>query len=342
VQIEDDINKKLLNIYDKYYKNSFDKYVTEIDSNSWVEKIFLKDIVFDESLEIFKEIKELEFKNKNHKCLMQRFKLNSFYDFIINNRLILLKLLEYRIENNHSTHTIMSDLVFMTNIFKFLINIKPNEKVRALYLKYSKLMTEYDLIIVKHKEMENKCNKLEINKFIKFDQILKIKDNIKDSNYKNHVLKLLISLYILTPPLRNEILSMTFIFDKNHDNLIDDFILILNDVYFILNTIKKGHKKIQYKLENEELKNLIKESYKKYPRKFVITSLKNKDINVHEGLKRDYFQLIHPDLGINNIRSSYFTFWREKYKNFYEFKVDIEKSRTSIENVLTYYIKNDQ
>ena len=159
-----------------------------------------------------------------------------------------------------------------------------------------------------------------------------------DTNYKENILKLLLGCYILTPPLRREILEMKFI--KEPTTNAGSYCLIADDkIEFILNNNIKNHQKVRYDIKNQQLIDLIRNSYKLYERDLLIPSLKNKDKDISTVIKQKYFKLINEKLGVNIMRQIYFSKFNINDTPLNEYFMNTLKSRTSLNNALTYYTK---
>jgi hypothetical protein len=124
---------------------------------------------------------------------------------------------------------------------------------------------------------------------------------------------LLLSLYSLIPPLRNEVKHLNFTHSKKDDG---DYIWFASDgrVFLDLNLEEKRHDPIQFNLTKDapKLATLIENSYKLYPREFVFTpkntypkvdkmaSQKSLDTRLSE-----LFSHTGKNVSVNSLRSSY-------------------------------------
>ena len=155
---------------------------------------------------------------------------------------------------------------------------------------------------------------LEQTKFINYDELLKIRQELYNdweneyesttlNKYKNTKLRikniksLLLSFYLLFPPLRLEAFKLKVIKDerdyKNNDSSI--YIKDDNNIIIYLNTKKKGHKPIIYNLNDSVIKsfsknnvnlliNNIVESLETYPREYLFIN-SNNELYSEDGLK---------------------------------------------------------
>ena len=345
----DIINKTLLDIYNKNFKDTFKNDVNEFKTNSWEDELFLKDPDFTNLSDKLKNMYELNLTNKDNISHLNKLlefkdvKRLSYYDLLKENKLFLAFFLYSRIEKKQSIHSLYSDLSFLSKIYTIINNTINSDISTFISNKYKKLLLDFKKIIIDNLDGGNILNSYEKDKFIKYEDILDIFNKIDENkDYKNHILKLLLGLYTLTPPLRGEALDFKFLTDiKKNDGKSDYIYLSENDnnIYFIFNKPIKGNPPIKYMINNNKLINLIKESYKKYPREWVISSVYDKDANIKMQMKKNYFKLINPNISINNLRSAYFTYWIDNLSHS-DLKIACRKSRTSIMNVNEYYYKN--
>eukprot|EP00960_Hanusia_phi_P060689 764584-Hanusia_phi.AAC.2 len=149
-------------------------------------------------------------------------------------------------------------------------------------MKYATLGEALQNYIIDLEEF-NQVSNIEISRFIEYEKLLKIRDNLEQiwirdmRNYSNHLDMLLLSMYVLTYPNRKEIMTLRIIKSEEEDDYKGDFVLINDDMkngYYILNTIKKKHDRIKIKL-SPQLTKLLKESIRIYPRKYVMTDVRD-------------------------------------------------------------------
>ena len=181
----------------------------------------------------------------------------------------------------------------------------------------------------------NKLTPLEQTKFINYDELLKIRqilyndwldeyENTAVTKYKNTKLRikniksLLLSFYLLFPPLRLEAFNLKVIKDekdyKNNDSSI--YIKDDNNIIIYLNTKKKGHKPIIYNLNDSVIKsfsknnvntliNNIVESLETYPRTELFIN-SNNELYSEDGLKKLLKDITKDkNIGVNSLRSAY-------------------------------------
>jgi len=188
------------------------------------------------------------------------------------NRLLFCEILEKYIPTNQSNANIINDVTVMMRIMYLALGSKQH----ALYLKYAYIMKDL-LTDSKEMEGENEFNEVELKRggYIPWETVLERQKQLenafnemrnKDSKegYALNQDLLLLSLYCLIPPLRNEPKQLSF---TDEDHVEKDWIYMKLDgsVVLDLNTEKKKHKPIVLKLP-EQLEKIIKESYRLYPR----------------------------------------------------------------------------
>jgi hypothetical protein len=129
-------------------------------------------------------------------------------------------------------------------------------------------------------EEENKLNEWEEKAFVPFEIILQKQKDLEDEfktkrTYNINQDLLLVSLYSLIPIERDEIKPLNFTTTVKKD---DDYIYFDGDeVILLLNKMKKKHEEFQLNISKEspKLAEILKESYRLYPRKYVFTNYDN-------------------------------------------------------------------
>ena len=220
-----------------------------------------------------------------------------------------------------SLATIKSRFNAITRIFRIAYETKNYE----LYVKYSSLVLFLSRQF-EDDEFDNELSEEELKKFVTFDVVLnkqkvlqKQFELIKNKNSKiaydlNQDL-LLISLYSLIPPLRQEV--MTLKFSKKLERKDNWAVIKSDDVILDLNEIKKKHPAIMFHLAKDapDLAKIIRESYDLYPREFLFTHYKKyPDVSrqaspatLSERLSL-IFSYTGKRVGINALRSSYVSY----------------------------------
>jgi len=235
-------------------------------------------------------------------------------------RKLLIEILQYYTERpTTSLTTIEGRIVGLMRVFYIAYETKNYE----LYKKYSAMV--FDLRdYFKLDEHKQELNPREEKAFVPFEVILGKQKQLKEEfdSLKNKATKtaykinqdlVLVSLYSLIPPNRDEIKELYFTTTLKTDN---DYVYFRDDnqVILLLNKIKKKHESIKYNLseDSKELANILTESYKQYPREAVFTQYINPKVQIKIGgiNKRllNIFKFTDKNVGTNSIRSSYATY----------------------------------
>ena len=268
------------------------------------------------------------------------------------NRLLLCEILEYAIGKQTQLPSIETELVAMMRI----INLAFNSKLTPLYIKYQAILTEVRQN-TKTSEGENTFNETELRKggLIPWKMVLNKQKELQDRFYRinNQVSKegyalnqdlLLISLYSLIPPLRNEPKFLEFT-ETEQDS--GDWVLIQqgSTVTLDLNEEKKKHDPIKLTL-SDTLSDILLDSYKLFPRKYVFTDTtkypsfdkKAAKMTMNNRLA-NLFRESSYKVGASMLRSSYVTFMFEKQITYNKKEWIAKNMRTSVEMMDRHYFK---
>jgi hypothetical protein len=224
--------------------------------------------------------------------------------------------------------------------------------------------------IYEFNQKTNKLSPLEKTKFINYDELLKIRqelyndweneyENTPLNKYKNPKLRiknikaLLLSFYLLFPPLRLEAFKLKVIKDEKDYKKNDASIYIKdkNIIIIYLNTKKKGHKPIIYNLNDDVIKSFsqknvnllilnIYESLEDYPREYLFINSNNEEYT-EDGLKKMLKDITKDkNIGVNSLRSAYVSHYFNKLN-----KLQLERvaflMRSSVGTLQNHYLKND-
>ena len=141
---------------------------------------------------------------------------------IINQNKVLLKLMRSRSDKERSLETFRRDV----NVILKLLKLSLGEK-HEMVNKY-KLLNKSLSLMFEMKEKQNILSKLEKTKFVEYDDLLKIRqllynkweneyENTGLHKYKNptlrinNIVSLLVSFYVLFPPMRTEPMDLIFV-----------------------------------------------------------------------------------------------------------------------------------
>lgn len=254
----------------------------------------------------------------------QSFKDDDNISWVVNyHRILTVELLEYSFENKSSIATIKSKFNAITRILRIAFETK----AYPLYEKYSCLVL-FLRYYFEGGDWDNKLSAFEEKKYIDFKDVLDIQIKLRNQYYSlsspystkaydlNNDL-LLLSLYCLIPPLRNEIKHLKF---TTTSKTTGDWILFIDDeIYLDLNEEKKRHDAIQFNISQDspDLARIIYDSYKYYPREFVFT-IKNKYPSVDKQASESSLDvrlsnifkqfLPNKNISVNSLRSSYVSY----------------------------------
>jgi hypothetical protein len=271
---------------------------------------------------------------------------------ILQHRLLVIEILEFYKGKNRRLSTLENRFNAILRVMK----IAYHNKLSPVYRLFSIMVFQLHDIIMDD-EGRNELTQLEEKKYINWKDVLKIQasmetefNNIVDKNTKeaydlNNDL-LLISLYSLIPPLRNEIKLLEF--TRNMTAKDKDYIYInkkMDDIVLEFNKEKKRHGKIYFdlakgKYKNVHLMKIIKESYVIYPRKYLFTIKNNyPDVGskatvraLDERLLSIFYKYgIENQITVNSLRSSYVTYRLVEKSLNYNDKIKISvQMRTSL------------
>ena len=364
----EDIPFTLKSKFDYAKKNFISTYG---GSNAWTEKLFLYDINnYDISITLSGlekgEYQQDQCSDNQYANVINFIKKNIYktdednLGWLLKNNIKILELLmEYRIDKKQSISTFNNDLKMFARIFKIALG-----DTHELYKKYSQLQTDLNSLLIEKETGKNTLNKYEKDKYIDFDNLLKIRQDLEDnwrieldknsikskSVWELHYKMLLLSSYVLTPCVRTELMIAKFATTEEEmsDNI--DYVYIPQEldkaVEYNFKICKKGKPVERYTIgyndeSRSKLSALFRESLLLYKRESVFPQIKNMDksstiANVNQFLRT---LIKGTTLGVNVIRSSYIT-WRNKNGVSYnDMKEDAIRLRNSVETQMKDYLK---
>jgi len=219
---------------------------------------------------------------RNNLPSFQKYKTDDDISWVVtHHRLLTVELLNYYAnQESKRVATIIGRINAITRIFKIAYETKNYD----LYDKYSTLV----IFLGAHfedDEFNNELSAIEIKKFITFDIVLNkqkelqksfdaIENKLTARAYDLNQDLVLLSLYSLIPPLRNEIKKLKF--TKTIQKTEDWVVIKPDEIALDLNEEKKRHNAIYFNLTEDapELAKILKQSFDLYPRTFVFTHLK--------------------------------------------------------------------
>jgi len=249
---------------------------------------------------------------------------------IVHHRALTAELLNYY---GNSQSQRVATIKSRFNAITRIIRIAYDTKNYDLYDKYSSLV----IFLGAHfedDEYNNELSEIEKKKFVPFNVVLDkqkqlqndfeaLENKLTTKAYDLNQDLVLISLYSLIPPLRNEIKHLKF--SKTVQQKEDWIVIKPNDVMLDLNEEKKRHNSINFNLTDDapELAKILRQSYELYPRTFVFTHLKKyPDVNSQATSQSlddritKIFSYTGKMVSVNTFRSSYVSYVnREAIKN---------------------------
>ena len=203
-------------------------------------------------------------------------------NFIEMNKRELMSIIE---KNQSWGDSSMESMFFM--IARYLYNKNNNDRYVKLYQSKGKQLKDK----TKNKEGKNELDEKESVNYRPYEYFKNILDNYKEpSTLQEHYKYLLLSLLVLQPPVRTDFYSSASLLETlDRNNRKNNYIYINRrgkvHAYYIINKDKASKYKIyamdknlsKIELKNEVLANLLNDSFKKYPRKYLF-ELKNKSV----------------------------------------------------------------
>jgi len=222
--------------------------------------------------------------------------------------------------NNYALSTRRDMLIIFNIVLKSLNQTKAGEIVYKKALELSKEHTDIEYKqCLDPKEKENYVSYDDL--ILKVDELINTYNN--DKSKENMINLLILALYVLHEPIRNNYYNMKIIRNDALDNRIDNYLLITNNMYyFIINTdkVSKHTGRIELPVMNKTLRIILdiyintyaynqtylfeRKPYEPYTKRMFAYKISN------------YFKDVGKILTIHNLRSSYIT-------NFYKNNLDI-------------------
>lgn len=269
--------------------------------------------------------------------------------WIVNeNHQLLYEVIRYNNENKNVFMSLNKDMKTILRAVRLHLG-----NTHELTYKFSALSTALS-DLASRRDAENKVDTdREIKQFIKYVDLIRLVEQLeaeyndelntltpedrdngdKHSNrlYHMHQLHLLVALYIYDFPSRNEKMNLSFITNEKHAKKDKNYLLVRNkqECKLIFNEIKKRHNAFSYVIKtdtpvisgfNKKLNELIKYSFKTYPRDSVLigkSSWEKKDLKaISAGTAatwlRDIFK--NKNLSVNTFRSSFVSYYVNEQK----------------------------
>ena len=288
--------------------------------------------------------------------LIEKMKIKNFnLLYFLNNVEKILKFIDDNYDSDTTKMMVVSSILNILRYFKdkeYLINDDTYEyilkKYRDYILKYKKKTDEL--------KKDNKLNQRENKNWMDYNDIIKIYNKLYDDNiiYLDNIDKynikiihdvqnmVILSLYILLEPRRNEYISVKYKnYDKNKDNYFD-----INNKLIVLNNYKTSKIKNEYIINLKDNKlydlliKLIKlKEFNNFKSDYLFSSDDDKIIDSSNWTKR-LNSLFGINIGSNMLRKIYLT---NKYGNnidvFKNIKNTANNMGNSVNEIVRTYIK---
>lgn len=182
--------------------------------------------------------------------------------------------------------------------------------------------------------------------FISWEEIVNLREKYKNaSTYKEHLKYLMLCLYTYIPPLRGEWSNIS-IEEKKEPNDGDNYLFIdrEGDLQYIIQNdkVSKSHRKLRANVE-EPLKSILKASFRKFVRSYVLTSSIRKTEPLSYQTFYDMLKSVDARLSVDTMRSAFATHFVGKYNNDEKTIENIAKlMRTSPEILRKEYLKKNE
>lgn len=261
--------------------------------------------------------------------------------------------------------TSMCTIEYRFNAILRIMKIAFDTKDSKLYKLFSTIVFQIHGYITT-RDGRNKLNEFEKKKYIRWEDVLRIqkeledefnaiedKDTVQAYDLNNDLL--LLSMYCLMPPLRNEVKLLEFTSELKASD--KDYVYISKNKKTIVlkfNLVKKQHPPVDFditlgKFKNYHLFDIIKQSYTLYPRQYLFTLKQNYPYMDKKASKRAlderlvnifYRNKIQNQISVNSLRSAYVSYRLSDPDISYNDKEDlIFQMRTSWECLERSYRK---
>jgi len=216
----------------------------------------------------------------------------------------------------------------LAHILLMINKTKYKEYSKMLFLEGLNIQTK----INKHNDKQE-ATEAETNKLIRFNDLVKLRQlyltefNKDESNIKNNMISLILSLNTLLPPLRLDWLKMKLYKGKDEPkNKKHNYLWLNNDKYkIIINTDKMSNKKGGSILDITDINNdyikgheitkILNESFKALKRTYVLVQLTDKKLNMEPSTYNYLLEEATRRQITNNIlRKSYINYYYNEFK----------------------------
>lgn len=196
-----------------------------------------------------------------------------------------------------------------------------------------------DIVFNLYKELREKSGDEQLNnrmnkKQWSLEELIDIMRNIKMTDYKSTIIKLLIAMYTINPPLRNDYYNVKIIKDNSIVNDNDNYIDLNNK---ILNIYCIKSKKFKKDFLSDELIDIINESLIIFPRNYLFTKKNGENFSSSASLSVTLLNLLKEFMNdkhfsFNTFRHAY-TGWSMKQ----DVKTRINAANDMMHSRLTHF-----
>jgi integrase len=245
---------------------------------------------------------------------------------------------------NNNNWGLSSKETLLSVVYKWLLINNDIDTANDFFNEYVKIKQLRDYERGKNTQDNNEQKKYKnINYFIKILDKLNFEKLCK----LDHMKYLLLSLLVYQPPLRTSFYNtVKFITNISDNNKINNYILIDNDndiIRYIINKDKISYCNNKHNIidiNNNTLKYIIKYSYNKYKRDYVLINQWNKNISQNTVLIW-LKEFTKSDINVNMLRSSYINNEYSNKLNYNEKNELAKQMRHSVNAAIKDYVKND-
>lgn len=257
------------------------------------------------------------YQNKVMKNILNNLNLTFDKSTILNN---LNKIFQYINNSNYAVSTKRDYLIIYSIVLKNFNQMNAYKIVYEQVKKYAKIHND--------NEYKQCLDENEQKNYIKYEDLL-IKVNLlideynENKNKKNIMKLLLLSLYVLHPPLRNDYYNMKIIYNDYDDDTKNNFLLVSNNNYYVIinnDKVIKKHGRGEIPILNKIVKNILTIYLSDYAYNHIYL-FENNNNKPYTKRQIQYYinQMFKNDnktLTIYNLRSAYIS-------NFYKNNLDI-------------------
>jgi hypothetical protein len=233
------------------------------------------------------------------------------------------KFYNYVTDSKNYVGTTARDILIILNLF--LKNLNHIETAEIVYKKAKEYNNEYLKC-----ELEQGLSKREQENYIQYNELLNKNQQLIDTynnkpNINNMINLLILSLYVLQPPLRNNYNDMKIIYSYfDETDRKQNYLLIMDNQYTVIinnDKVSNKHPRKEIQIKNNILISILNIYFNQYANNNNYL-FQNKNGTPYtkrqiQYIINKYFQNVNKILNIHNLRSAYITHF---YKNNHSLK----------------------